>query len=154
MTAERWQRVKEVFQGALDLDAGERPTFLDQACADDLDLRLRVEALLASDENIGEFLARPAIDLAGDLGAGGSGEYLSGRRVGRWSPIKDLYKQVADLPVAERPAFLNRVCGDDEELRRDVELLLVGEREAGSLLDNPVMRGRPYNAQTRDVPAI
>jgi serine/threonine-protein kinase len=64
MTAEQWQRVKEILEAAWERDAGERAAFLDQACDDDPLLRSRVEALLGADENVGEFLALPAIELA------------------------------------------------------------------------------------------
>ena len=59
MTPQRWQRVKEILEAAWERDAAERGGFLDQACADDPELRAEVEALLASDENGGEFLAAP-----------------------------------------------------------------------------------------------
>ena len=68
MTEERWQQLKDVLQTAWAMDAGERAAFLDQVCAQDPKLRSDVEALLASDRNIGEFLAAPAIHLAWDLG--------------------------------------------------------------------------------------
>jgi serine/threonine protein kinase len=40
----------------------ERATYLDRACAGDLDLRRRVEALLASHERAGDFLEHPAVE--------------------------------------------------------------------------------------------
>ena len=64
VTPERWQQVKEVLEAAWERDAAERGGFLDQACADDPELRSDVEALLASDETPREFLAAPAMDLA------------------------------------------------------------------------------------------
>jgi serine/threonine-protein kinase len=63
VTPERWWRVKEILDAAWQRDAGERNAFLDQACADDRELRSEVEVLLASDENIGEFLAVPAMNV-------------------------------------------------------------------------------------------
>ena len=55
MTPERWQRVKEILQGALERDGGERTVFLEQASDDDAELRQRGEALLTSDRNMGNF---------------------------------------------------------------------------------------------------
>jgi hypothetical protein len=48
MTPERWQQVKDVLNGALELAPEERPAFLDQACSKDHSLRRDVESLLSS----------------------------------------------------------------------------------------------------------
>ena len=45
----------------------------------------------------------------------------------RWNQIEDLFHQAADLSADERPAFLDRVCAGDEELRREVESLLAAD---------------------------
>ncbi len=42
----------------------------------------------------------------------------------RWERVKELFEQAAELPEAERAAFLLRACPDDEEIRREVERLL------------------------------
>ena len=65
MTPQRWQRVSEILQETWEHDANNRVAFLDRACGNDLELRSQVESLLASDENIGEFLASPAMEVAG-----------------------------------------------------------------------------------------
>jgi len=57
VTPERWRQVTEILEAAWDREACERTAFLDRACADDPELRSNVEALLASDEKAGEFLA-------------------------------------------------------------------------------------------------
>src|SRR5262245_51599450 len=44
--------------------------------------------------------------------------------------LYDLFDQAVDLPTAERPAFLDRACGDDPELRADVERLLARQERA------------------------
>jgi non-specific serine/threonine protein kinase/serine/threonine-protein kinase len=61
MSADRWQRVKDVFQNALERSAETRQSFLDQACAGDATLRGEVESLLASHAEAGSFLSRPAL---------------------------------------------------------------------------------------------
>ena len=78
MTAERWRQVKEILRAAWELDGRERAAYLDQALAGDTELRAQVEALLASDESGGEFLAVPMEDIA--LGADGG---VAGRQVKR-----------------------------------------------------------------------
>ena len=58
---ERWQRVRELFNGAAALDPAARTVWLDEQCAGDAALREEVEQLLARD-------AGPALDIAGIVG--------------------------------------------------------------------------------------
>ncbi|HEY4842105.1 MAG TPA: protein kinase [Terriglobales bacterium] len=53
MTPERWQEIKVVLDGALEIERNDRAAFLDRACAHDASLRHEVEVLLAADEQIG-----------------------------------------------------------------------------------------------------
>jgi eukaryotic-like serine/threonine-protein kinase len=46
---ERWQRIKALFQAAVERPAAERTAFLSAAAGDDEALRREVESLLASD---------------------------------------------------------------------------------------------------------
>ncbi|MHC4942264.1 MAG: protein kinase domain-containing protein [Planctomycetota bacterium] len=50
MDSEHFQRIKELFHAAADLDPKERSAYLDQACQGDPELRDRVDSLLAADE--------------------------------------------------------------------------------------------------------
>jgi Tol biopolymer transport system component len=50
VTTDRWQRVKRLFEAAVDKPEAERPTFLATAVAGDEALRQEVEALLAADD--------------------------------------------------------------------------------------------------------
>jgi serine/threonine-protein kinase len=91
VTPERWQRVKEVLEGAWERQPRERNSFLNEACADDAELRSRVEALLTSDVNAGEFLAA-AMDVSETAGAalaraidGLPDRDLTGTRVDRYT---------------------------------------------------------------------
>jgi serine/threonine-protein kinase len=101
VTPERWQQVKNLLEAAWERDASERGWFLDQARADDPELRSHVEALLASDDEHGvEFLAAPAMDQV-EIGKAtlaraieqlpntSEGSDLAGTRVGRYT-IQDL----------------------------------------------------------------
>src|SRR5262245_119452 len=49
----------ELFAEAIRLSPAERIVFLDRACADDADLRRRIEALLKSNDRVGAFLEEP-----------------------------------------------------------------------------------------------
>src|SRR4051812_34447498 len=56
-------RANEIFVRANEiLLADERRAYLDQACADDADLRHVVDQLLRAHDQAGSFLDRPAID--------------------------------------------------------------------------------------------
>ena len=53
----------------------------------------------------------------------------------RWHRIQSLFDAVADLPVADRAAFLATACADDEMLRTEVAAMLDVDSAGGSLLD-------------------
>ncbi|MFN7937587.1 MAG: serine/threonine-protein kinase [Bryobacteraceae bacterium] len=50
MTPERWSRIEDVFAGTAGLTAEEIPSYLDNHCGEDWDLRREVEALLRYDD--------------------------------------------------------------------------------------------------------
>lgn len=53
---------------------------------------------------------------------------------GRWNRVEDLFHQAAEIAPAGRPEFLDRVCGDDEELRGEVESLLAADARPHNLV--------------------
>jgi len=55
----RWQRLKEVFEEAVEKDDSSRAAFVEKECRDDPDLKKEVEALLARHDN-DSFLEKPA----------------------------------------------------------------------------------------------
>ena len=57
MTPERYNRINELFDAALDLPAPERPSFLAAACPDNPSLLEQVSQLLATHERAANFLA-------------------------------------------------------------------------------------------------
>jgi serine/threonine-protein kinase len=65
VTPEQWPRTKQILEPAWERDGAERSAFLDQACADDPQLRSAVDLLLASDENASEFMAQAGMAMAG-----------------------------------------------------------------------------------------
>ena len=56
---------------------------------------------------------------------------------GRQEFVEQLFESALALEPTEREDFLDRVCGDDPELRRRVEELLAEDKAAGSFLEHP-----------------
>ena len=59
----RWQDIERIYHVARELEGNARAEFLAKACGEDADLRREVELLLAHDEQAGNFLERPAIEM-------------------------------------------------------------------------------------------
>ncbi|HEX7330607.1 MAG TPA: protein kinase [Pyrinomonadaceae bacterium] len=136
---QRWQRVKEIFEGALEKHGAEREAFLDRVCNGETEVRDEVESLLRSYEVAGSFMESPAVAHAADtleqkltagqrvkhyqvvnlIGEGGMGEvYLATDTIlGRRVALKVL------------PAFVSK---DPERLRRFTQ-----EARAASRLSHP-----------------
>ena len=60
----------------------------------------------------------------------------------RWLRIQAVFHDALDHPATERDAFLRLSCGDDLELKRDVEAMLEEDSRATSVID----RGLPDSA--------
>ena len=63
---ERWRRLEQVCQGALERPLQERADFLRQACDGDETLRRDAESLLERDADAAGFLSTPLASLAAD----------------------------------------------------------------------------------------
>lgn len=55
----------------------------------------------------------------------------------RWKQLDNLLDDVLDQPMHERRAYIARACGDDEELRRDLESLVEATENAEDFIDTP-----------------
>jgi len=88
MKRENWQKVKQVFNDALEISPSEREAFLDQICADNRDLRRDVEILLKSFEE--DFLEKPAIGQVAETIAEEQILFKSGDKIGDYKIIKSL----------------------------------------------------------------
>ena len=64
MTAERWQRIEQLYHAALAHDGEERRAFLRASCEGDPSLLQEVESLLAHEQTSEKFLGVPAVEVA------------------------------------------------------------------------------------------
>jgi serine/threonine protein kinase len=65
----------------------------------------------------------------------------------RWRQVRSIFDQAVECELASRAGLIRQRCGDDEELKKEVESLLASDRETGSLLDNPL---NPVAARSAD----
>jgi len=55
----------------------------------------------------------------------------------KFKKIEEICLAVLEIPTAEREEFLSKICGEDAELRREVESLLTFENNFDSIIDTP-----------------
>ena len=84
MKAERWEKVIDLFQSALDRTPEERAAFLDESCHDDQDMRREVESLLTSHERAENFIEVPAFEAAPEFAPNDSPDALIGKSIGHY----------------------------------------------------------------------
>ncbi|HEV8018627.1 MAG TPA: protein kinase [Steroidobacteraceae bacterium] len=144
MQADRWRRLEEIFQSALDCAPESRAAFIDSACGGDAELRAEVDSLLAAHEQgDGESADSAAFEEALKVLEQRSARLHEGRRIGPYRVLHELgrggmgrvylaaradqafEKQVA-IKVVERGL-------DTEEMTRRFQ----SEREILARLDHP-----------------
>jgi serine/threonine protein kinase/Tol biopolymer transport system component/tetratricopeptide (TPR) repeat protein len=59
----------------------------------------------------------------------------------RWKQIEGVFDAAIDLAPGERESYLAAECGADEELRRQVEMLIRSHEQAGSFIEEPAVAG-------------
>ena len=158
-----------IFSAALELEASRRATYLDEVCAGDPALRLRIEALLRVHDEAISFLETPAGEasaFAGGTESSGATERLTGSpaekpgdRIGRYKLLQQIveggcgvvYMAEQEEPVRRRVALKVIKLGMDT---KQVVARFEAERQALALMDHPNIAkvldagatetGRPY----------
>ena len=87
MTSERWQQIERIYHEVVARPAAERPSFLEEACAGDAELRAEVERMLACEDAADGFLESPAVEVAARALAAGSGGLSAGSRLGQYEVV-------------------------------------------------------------------
>jgi serine/threonine protein kinase len=90
MTPERWQKVEEVLQVALDYPASQRNVLLAEICAGDVELQRETTSLLEAHDAAGEFLEQSALELDADVLIRDENDCLAGTRIGHYEIVEHL----------------------------------------------------------------
>ncbi len=105
---ERWQRIEELLDEALELPAAQRAGFLRAACGADAQLLVEVTRLLEAGEGEVPVLDSPAAAFAADLlqrGATGAGTTPAPVLIGPWRIVRELGRGgMGTVDLAEREA--------------------------------------------------
>ncbi len=141
MTPERYQQVKRIYHQALAVSPQDRAELLARSCAGDDELRAEVVSLLAANEELGSFLAEPAMQVAAGVLADERIQ-VAGRRVGHYRVISLLGAGgMGDVYLAEdvnlrRKAALKFLPAAFTADRARVQRFL-REAQAASALNHP-----------------
>jgi len=129
MTPERWQQVRQVFNQVLSLEAAERSSYLDKACASDPELRREVGSLLLAEDQAGSrFLNTPVVQVASEPPGAERLPSRVGRRVGAYT----ILEEIGHGGMGE----VYRAVRADGEFNQEVAIKLVrGGHDSSSVLD-------------------
>lgn len=113
---EQWNRVKELFDAAVDLAPNERAALLSNECGGDDALRREIESLLDSDNQTDGFIEKPAFEIPRDLFPEAE-ESLAGRQFGAYQVLREIGRGgLGAVYLAARA---------DDEYRKQVAIKLV-----------------------------
>src|SRR5262245_32981423 len=132
----------ELFAEAIQLSTAERIAFLDRACANDADLRRRIELLLRSNDRVGAFLEEPPTGAIREERAKVTASEKPGDRVGRYKLLRQIgeggcgivFMAEQEEPVRRRVALKVIKPGMDT---KSVIARFEAERQALALMDHP-----------------
>ena len=155
MDAERWQRVQDLFEAALEQSPETREGYLVQACAGDGELLREVKSLLAADESGHSLLDGQAVDIlpVGEIDVEGKlvGPYKIIRQVGSGGMGAVYLAERADGHFKQQVALKLIRRGMDSEI---ILKRFQGERQILARLQHPNIArlfdgglaadGRPY----------
>jgi serine/threonine protein kinase/tetratricopeptide (TPR) repeat protein len=153
------KREAEIFTEALRVPVGERRAFLTRACEGDEDLFRRVEVLLNSHEQIGDFLQEAADEAVNEARIAAMADEKPVDRIGRYKLLQEIgeggcgvvFMAEQEEPVRRRVALKIIKPGMDT---KSVIARFEAERQALALMDHPSIAkvfdagatesGRPY----------
>ena len=142
---ERWERMRQLFHGALGRAASDRDAYLEEACGNDAALLADINRLFKSHDEAGAFLESPAVEVLTSSQVADSKQPMSlalGARLGAYEVISllgmggmgEVYRACdvrLDRPVALK-ILRPEVIGDLERKQR-----FIHEAKAASALNHP-----------------
>jgi serine/threonine protein kinase/Flp pilus assembly protein TadD len=143
MTAERWEKIKELFETALEREGSLRAAFLDEVCSGDPSLRAELGELIASHERAGSFMGAAAFEPAMRLGSEDRQDSLVGCRIGPYEIIREIGRGgMGAVYLAARvdEAYRKQVAIKVVKRGMDSEAIVRGfrkERQILASLDHP-----------------
>src|SRR5258705_293480 len=90
MNPERWEQVSRILETALERKPEQLATYLDEVCANDVELRREVESLLVASAQAGSLLDSPAMAMAAPLFVNDSVKTVLDQSIGRYKIIATL----------------------------------------------------------------
>ncbi len=153
MNPDRWKRLEEIFDAALERPQVERDAYLVEACSGDKTMLTEVRALLAGHEKADRFLEHSPVAQAAadDLKGQRAGAWLIEDLIGRggmgtvWRAVRDdgAYAHEAALKVVQRGLDSAEIV---ERFRRERQFLaLLNHPNIARLLDGgSTADGRPF----------
>jgi eukaryotic-like serine/threonine-protein kinase len=142
VTPERWQRVKQIFQSAIECPPDERAAFLAQACQDDHKLRSEVESLISSHDQAGDSIEAMAVEAATEMLEDDQARSIIGKQIGHYQVLSHIGRGgMGEVFLAQDTSLRRRVAlkllrieftRNEERLRRFQQ-----EARAASALNHP-----------------
>ena len=145
-SVEHWERMRQLFHGALGRPAGDRDAYLTEACGDDTALLAEIKRLLNAHDKAGSFLESPVVELLPSYDLARSNQQpmslAPGARLGAYEVVSligiggmgEVYRACdvrLDRPVAIK-ILRPEVTGDLEHKQR-----IIHEAKAASALNHP-----------------
>ena len=110
MNSDRWNRIEDLYYSALELDAGDRVTFLEQESQGDEDLKEEVLSLLASADRQDSFMEESAVPLALEVLRSERSE-LVGKTISRYLIVDVLgHGGMGEVYLAHDPSLNRKVA--------------------------------------------
>ena len=107
MTAERWQRINEIFHAALDLDPDQREAYTRTQAGSDAEVLREVQTLLDSHRRSDGYLDLPAWAVGADLLLEGEPS-LAGKTIGKYRVVREIARGGMGVVYLARDQVLDR----------------------------------------------
>src|ERR1700685_177750 len=133
MKPEQWQEIEWLYHAAMERTEDQRIAFLESVCSGDGNLRREVQSLVTYGQSSGQFIDRPALEVAAELLTVGE----TAEDVSRIDPDRWIGQRISQYRVVRKLASggMGDVCGAvraDDEYQKQVALKLVSAGQHSS----------------------